>query len=423
MKTVRAAPVATSPAPAEPQGRSAIPRPRSDKPSVVVLPLVNLSEDQDREHFADAIVMDIITALSWIRSLSVVACSSRLAYRGCAAEAMQIRRDFEVDYVLEGSVRRARNRVRVTVQLVDAGTGINIWAQRYDRTLGDVLLAQSEIAADIAASIEPRLYAAEGIRAKRLTFDALDARGCVMRAHALINMRSRQNYNLAEELLNRAIDLAPDCAQAHSLLAYILALDVVYGWKPRERFMALASDAARTAVLLDVDAPWAHLALGFVHAQCRSAEEAILEYEKALALNPSFSLAHTYLGSALSHLGRTEAALAHIDVAESLSQREMFFGVNNYVRANAHFAAERYQVAGIFARRSVRESPGIVTSHRQLVVNCALAGEIPQARAALRTLLRLVPGTSLASINEALPYGRDKDRSRFLDAFSRMGLS
>ncbi len=181
MKTVQAAPVATSPPPAEPRGRSAIPRPRSDKPSVVVLPLVNLSEDQDREHFADAIVMDIITALSWIRSLSVVACSSRLAYRGCAAGAKQIRRDLEVDYVLEGSVRRARNRVRVTVQLVDAGTGINIWAQRYDRTLGDVLLAQSEIAADIAASIEPRLYAAEGIRAKRLTFDALDARGCVMR--------------------------------------------------------------------------------------------------------------------------------------------------------------------------------------------------------------------------------------------------
>jgi adenylate cyclase len=152
-------------------------------------------------------------------------------------------------------------------------------------------------------------------------------------------------------------------------------------------------------------------------------EEAILEYEKALALNPSFSLAHTYLGSALSHLGRTEAALAQIDVAERISPSEIFFGVNNYVRANAHFAAERYQVAGIFARRSVRESPGIVTSHRQLVVNCALAGEIQQARAAFRTLLRLVPGTSLASINEALPYGRERDRSRFLDAFSRMGLS
>jgi TolB-like protein/DNA-binding SARP family transcriptional activator len=423
IKTVRAAPVTTSAAPGAPQGRLANPRPRSDKPSVVVLPLVNLSEDQDREHFADAIMMDIITALSRIRSLSVVACGSCLAYRGWAADERQTRRDLGADYVLEGSVRRVKNRVRVTVQLVDAGTGINIWGQRYDRTLGDVLLAQSEIAADIAASIEPRLYAAEDIRARRRPFDALDARGCVMRGHALINMRSRQNYNLAEELLNRAIDLAPDCAQAYSLLAYVLALNVVYGWKPRERFMALAGDAARTAVLLDVDAPWAHLALGFVYAQCRLPEEAILEYEKALALNPSFSLAHTYLGSALSHLGRTEAALAQIDVAERISPSEIFFGVNNYVRANAHFAAERYQVAGIFARRSVRESPGIVTSHRQLVVNCALAGEIPQARAAFRTLLRLVPGTSLASINEALPYGRERDRSRFLDAFSRMGLS
>src|SRR5271169_4147420 len=151
IKTVRAAPVATSAAPGAPRGRSAIPRPRSDKPSVVVLPLVNLSEDQDREHFADAIMMDIITALSWIRSLSVVACGSCLAYRGWAADERQIRRDLGADYVLEGSVRRVRNRVRVTVQLVDAGTGINIWGQRYDRTLGDVLLTQSEIAADIAA--------------------------------------------------------------------------------------------------------------------------------------------------------------------------------------------------------------------------------------------------------------------------------
>ena len=339
-----------------------------------------------------------------------------MTYRSAATETRQIRRDLGVDYVLEGSVRKAKKRVRVTVQFVDAGTGTIFWAQRYDRTLGDVLSAQGEIAPDIAASIEPRLYAAEGIRARRLPLDALDARGCVMRAHALINMRSRQNYDLAEKLLDRAIDLA-DCAQAHSPLA-LPALDVVYGWKPREKI------GARWRRCAHCRASRRRRAVGILlgtSRQNRSPEEAI-RIRKALALNPSFSLAHTYLGSALSHLRRTEAALAQIDVAESLSPREMFFGVNNYVRANAHFAAERYHVAGIFARRSVRESPGIVTSHRQLVVNCALAGEIPQAKAALRTLLRLVPGSSLASINEALPYGRDKDRKRFLDAFSRMGL-
>src|SRR6202022_4473454 len=141
--------------------------------------------------------------------------------------------------------------------------------------------------------------------------------------------------------------------------------------------------------------PWAHLALGFVHAQSQSTEEAIREYEKALALNPSFGLAHTYLGAALSHLGRTEQALAQIDTAERLCPREIFVGVNNYVRANAYFAAERHRDASIFARRSVQESPGIVTSHRQLIVNSTLAGDIEEAKAALKPLLRLVPGTSL----------------------------
>jgi TolB-like protein len=406
----------------EPQGQSRTAGFRFRKPSIVVLPFIDMCQGSDMECFANGIVIDIITALSCIRSVSVVAFNSNFTYKDRAAEIRQVGCELGVDYVLAGSVRTADSRVRVTVHLVDARTGDHIWARRYDGGLSDVWAVQDEIAAKVAASVEPHIFAAESIRARRQPAHTLDARGCVMRALSLINIRSKQNYAVAEVLLRRATELDPDCTHAYSLLAYVTALDVVYGWKPREDNIAFACDAAQTAVLLDVDDPWGHLALGFVHAQSRSTEAAIREYEKALALNPSFGLVHTYLGGALSHLGRTEEALTRIDTAERLSPREIFFGVNDYVRANAYFAAERYRDASVFARRSVLQSPGIVTSHRQLVVNCALAGDIQEAKAALKPLLRLVPGSSLGSINEALPYVRDKDRSRFLDAFYLVGV-
>jgi adenylate cyclase len=382
------------------------------KPTIAVIPFKGLNPHWDHDHFAHGLGTEIITALSRTKSLSVVA---RESDRTSAADWMS-------HYALKGCVRMAGTRVRISTQLVDACTGDHIWTGRCDHEVRNVFAMQEEIAAKIAASVEPHIYAAEGARASRQSPHALDARGCIMRAISLINIRSKRNYLFAEELLKRAIELDPACAQAYSLFAYVMALEVVYGWKPRQTTMTLAHDAAQNAVLLDIDAPWGHFALGYVHAQSRSTEEAIREYEKALALNPSFGVAHTYLGSALSVLGRSEAALAQIDAAERLSSREIFYGVNNYVRANAHFAAGRYREASLCARNSVRESPGIVTSQRHVVVNCALAGAIEEARKALEGLLRLVPETSLQSIDEALPYVREQDRIRFLDAFYSVGI-
>ena len=387
------------------------------KPTIVVFPFDDLSPNRDQDHFACGLVAEIIAALSCMKSLSVVARDSDRA-----SDADQVARKLGADYALRGCVRVAGVRMRIATQLIDACTGDHLWTGRSDHAVRDVFAMQEMVAAKIAASVEPYVYAAEGVRAGRRPLHALDARGCVMRAISLVNIRSRRNYAFAEELLKRAIEIDPACAHAYSLYAYVIALEVVYGWRPRESTMATAREVAHNAVLLDVDAPWSHFALGYVHAQSRWIDEAIAAYEKALALNPNFGLAHTYLGSALSVLGRSEAALAQIDVAERLSAREIFHGVNNYVRANAHFAAGRYREACLFARNSVRESPGIVTSHRHVVVNCALAGAIPEAKAALDELLRLGPGTSLRAIDEALPYVREQDRNRFLDAFHRVGI-
>jgi adenylate cyclase len=406
----------------KPQIRLLSARLLSSKPSIAVLPFTNRGIDSTQNDFADGIVEDTITALSRSKSLSVIAAHASWRDQKHAGAEGRLEEESGADYVLLASMRKASNRVRVSARLVDAHTGDHVWTRCFDPDLTDVFAAQDKITANIAAAVEPHLFAAEGVRASRTPPHTLDARGCVMRALYLINFRSKENYAIAKTLLHRAIELNPGCTRAHSLLAYVTSLEVLYGWEQRGTALASAQEAAHKAILLDVDDPWGHFALGFVHVQYRSPEEAIAEHKTAIELNPHFGLARSYLANALTYLGQTDQALAQLNTAEQFSTREIFFGVNNLAHANAYFSAERYCDAIVFARRAVRESPGIVTGYRQLVVNCVLAGEMQEARATLVGLLRLVPGASLESINEALPYIRDNDRSRTLDAFHRLGL-
>jgi tetratricopeptide (TPR) repeat protein len=231
-----------------------------------------------------------------------------------------------------------------------------------------------------------------------------------------------RDYTLAKELLKKAIEIDASYAQAHALIAYLTALEVLYGWQSEEDGLALAQEEAEKGLVLDVDDPWVHLALGFVHQQSRRSEDAIQEYHKALALNPNFALAHTYFAAALCFVGQIEQALDHITTSERLSPRGLFHGVNNLMRAVAHFFAGRHGEAVVFARKSVQESPGIVTAYRHLVVNCALAGEIEEARAALEILRRLQPEISLAWVEKWVPYRGTKDRQNFIEGFRLAGL-
>ena len=404
------------------EAKSLLRLPLPDKPSIAVLPFQNLSGDPEQEYFADGMVEEIITALSRIRQFFVIARNSSFNYRGSAVDVKQVGRELGVRYILEGSIRKSARRVRVTAQLVDAVTGHHIWAERYDREFADIFALQDEITERIVATIEPQLYMAEYSRTKRKLPENLDAWECTMRALSYVNNRSIQDYSTAKELLKKAIAIDPTYAQAYALIAYIYALEVLYGWAPGASALQVAWDAAQKALLLDTDDPWVHLALGYVYQQNRRSEEAVQEYEKALALNPNFALAHTYISTALCYLGQTEEALDHIATSERLSPRGLFQGVNNLLRAVAHFFAGRHREAVVFARKSVMESPGIVTGYRHLVVNCALIGEIDEARAALSTLKRLQPEISLKWIEEWLPYRSDKDRQKFIEGFRLAGL-
>ena len=396
--------------------------PLPSKPSIAVLPFENMSRDPSEDYFADGVVEEITTALSRIRWLFVIARNSSFTYTGRAVDVKQIGRELGVRYALEGSVRKAANQVRVSAQLVDAVDGHHIWVERYDRELADVFALQDEITERVVSSVEPQLYAAEGMRVRRKQPDSLDAWECVVRALSCVNTRSQSSYMMALRLLERAIERDPAYAQAHALVAYVTGLEVLYGWKPREIALARAFDAAQNAVVLDSDDDWAHFALGFIYSVTRRAEEAVVQYEKALALNPNFAIAYTYLAAVLAYLGRPKEALEKIDASERLSPRGLFQGVNNHCRALAHFSAGQYLDAISCARKAVLESPGIVTSHRMLVVNCALVGHIDEARAALEIVKRLQPDVSLRWIAEFVPFTRERERRDFIEGFRLAGL-
>ena len=393
-----------------------------EKPSIAVLPFQNLSREPEQEHFADGMVEEITTALSRIRQFFVIARNSSFSYKGSPVDVKQVGRELGVRYVLEGSVRKAANRVRVAAQLIDAITGHHIWAERYDRECVDIFALQDEITEQIVATIEPQLYIAEYSRVKRKSPESLDAWECTMRAFSHINNRSISDYTVAQELLTKAIEIDPTYAQAQALMAYLTALKALYGWVAEEDALASAWNAAQRALLLDADDPWVHLALGFVHQQCRRSEDAVEEYQKALSLNPNFALAHTYLAFALCFLGQHDQALAHIATSERLNPRGLLHGVNNLLRAVAHFLAGQHREAIGFARKSVLESPGIVPGYRHLVVNCALAGEINEAKAALQILRRLQPELSVAWLEKWLPYRCASDRQKFIQGFRLAGL-
>ncbi len=407
------------------QSNAASPFP--EKPSIAVLSFTNMSGDPTQDCFADGMAEDITTALSKVRWFSVVSRNSAFAYKGKQIDIKQAARELGVRYVLEGSVRKAGTRARITAQLLDASSGHHVWAERYDRDLADIFAVQDEITEQVVAAIEPQLYAAEGLRIKRKPPDSFDAWECVVRALNLMNSRTRSEVASASELLRKAIALDPGYAQAHSLLSFVTMLRVYQGWEQQESTLACISETAHKALLLDPDDPWAHVTKGFVLAWTGRASDAIVEFEKALALNPNFAIAHWLLALALCYLGRGEEALSHGDRAERLSPRDLMArgnaGVSNNVRAIACFVEGRYRDGMGFARKAIFESPNLAPAYRALIINCALAGEIVEARAGLQTLKRPVPEISMEWIKHITQmYMREGDRQRYVEGFRLAGL-
>jgi TolB-like protein len=280
--------------------------PLPDRPAIAVLPLTNMTGDPGQEYFSDGISEDIITALSKLRWFFVIARNSSFIYKGKSVHMKQVAEELGVGYVVEGSVRRDGDRVRITAQLNDAATGSHLWAERYDRELADVFAVQDEITQAIVAAIEPRLYAAENFRASRKPPDSMDAWDLVMRALSHFWRVTRQDNVVAQALLEKAVAIAPTYGRALGVLATSHCFCAHMGWEDIATVAPMAERAALAAVVADSEDPWAHLALGCVHLYVRRFDDSLAAFETALRLNPNFTLAQGYYGLTLAYCGRWE---------------------------------------------------------------------------------------------------------------------
>jgi TolB-like protein len=396
--------------------------PLPDRPAIAVLPFTNMSGDAEQEYFSDGISEDIITALSKLRWFFVIARNSTFIYKGKAVHMKQVAEELGVGYVVEGSVRKSGERVRITVQLNDATTGSHIWAERYDRGLADVFDVQDDITEAIVAAIEPQLYAAENFRAQRKPPDSMDAWDLVMRALSHYWRVTRQDNLVAQALLEKATAIDPNYGQALGVLATSHTFSAHMGWADMAKAVPIAERAALAAIQADSEDPWAHHALGCAYLFTRRFDDSLAEFEVALRLNPNFSLAQGYYGLALSYSGRWEEATVAAKRALRLSPRDPYSAVYYGIAAYAQFIGRNYEEATKLAREGIRQRGDFVGAHRVLTAAAGMAGKKDVAKTALLELRRAQPNISLVWIATQMPIKQDADREHYLDGFRRAGL-
>jgi adenylate cyclase len=393
----------------------------SERPSIAVLPFVNMSGDPEQEYFADGISEDIITGLSKLRWFFVIARNSSFAYKRKAVDIKRAARELGVRYVLEGSVRKGGNRVRITTQLIDAATGNHIWADRHDGELTDIFALQDEITRKVIAAIEPNLLEAEGIRSQHRSPEDLDAWDMVMQANSLFWRLTKHDSEAAISMLKGAVERYPNYAPAHSMLAFVLLISRQVGWISMEPEVNEAANIATHAVELDDRDPWAHLALGYVAYTRRRTDEAVDEFQRALDLNPNFAAAHGYLGFALVCDGQSDQAIDHIEQAMRMSPQDPQNALFNVALAAAHYLTGRYNEAIVCGRKAMQQRFGLTNGHRIYIASLAQAGQINEARAALAKLQELQPENSLAWIERNIPY-TPGPMAKFLEGMRKAGL-
>ncbi len=399
----------------------------SDKPSIAVLPFTNMSGDPEQAYFADGIAEDVITALSRFHDLLVIARNSSFTYRGASVDVRQVGRELDVLYVLEGSVRIAGNRARITAQLVEAMTGNHIWAERFDRSLADVFEVQDEITALVASTVGQQVHVAESKSALKRDEQDLRARDLVARAQWHTDHMTEEGFAKARELCVTAIERHPQYVGAHSLLAYINIMELIYGWGHRSpRDLATdAAEAARTAITIDPDDEAARTFLAMVHWLSGKHDAAIDECETVIRFNPNFAYAVGVLGivHAFSGADAYEHAVECLDRAIRLSPNDPWLQFYFAHRGTAEFVIGHYETAIEWFQRSIQRNPDLPTAHRLLASACALKGDLEKARAALDEVKRLVPDFSIAGYTQRIKqvFKHEEDFERMVEGLRLAG--
>jgi adenylate cyclase len=400
------------------------PLPLPDKPSIAVLPFDNLSGDPEQEYFADGIAEDVITGLSRIRWLFVIARNSTFAYKGSAQDVRRIAAELGVRYVLEGSVRKAGERVRVTAQLIDATNGNHIWAERYDRRLTDIFELQDEITSTICGTIGPELDLAEIQRARIKPPNSLDAWDKYLRASDFFMQPTAATFAVAVRHCEEAIALAPEFARAYSRLARIHQMAVTYRLvEDRKQALEVAFAAAQRAVALDDRDAEAHAMVGRVYDLQGRFEDAWPAFDRALSLNPSFAFGQMLFASCHLHAGNPVEALPAMELAVRLSPRDSFRWFMELGQAFALSQLGRHGEAIEHARASIANRREDFWTHLGLAVVCAQAGDLEAAKTATAEILQLRPEFRLSYLDEAFSTAATSYREFIMGALRKSGVA
>ncbi|TCU13959.1 adenylate/guanylate cyclase domain-containing protein [Rhizobium sullae] len=392
------------------------------KLSIAVLPFANMSGDVEQEYFADGISEDIITALSKLPQLFVIARNSSFTFKGKNVHVQEVGRNLGVRYVLEGSVRRSGNRVRITAQLIDAASGGHLWAERFDRDLTDIFAVQDDVTQQIVDAMAINLTEGDRQRLAPEHTGNVEAYDYFLRGRELWHRLTKETNIAARDLLQRAIELDPDFASAHAFLALTHGLDYLNGWSPsppnsREQ----AEELARRAVALDDRDPRAHWALSIVELYSRRHDMAIGEAQRAIILNPNFAEGHVSLGEALYYSGRADEALKYFDGAKVLNP--YFPDVLLHFQALALFQLGRYEQAVGLLKERLTRNPVTDVSRALLASSYGHLGRFDEARAAWQEVLRVNPDYSLEYRRKVLPYKNPADFELVVDGLRKAGLA
>jgi TolB-like protein/tetratricopeptide (TPR) repeat protein len=391
------------------------------KLSIAVLPFANMSGDVEQEYFADGISEDIITALSKLPQLFVIARNSSFTFKGKNVHVQEVGRSLGVRYVLEGSVRRSGNRVRITAQLIDAASGGHLWAERFDRDLTDIFAVQDDVTQQIVDALAINLTEGDRQRLAPEHTGNIEAYDYFLRGRELWHRLTKETNIAARDLLQRAIELDPNFASAHAFLALTHVLDYLNGWSPsppnsREQ----AEELARRAVALDDRDPRAHWALSIVELYSRRHDVAISEAQRAIILNPNFAEGHVSLGEALYYSARADEALKYFDRAKVLNP--YFPDVLLHFQALASFQLGRYEQAVGLLKERLTRNPATDVSRALLASSYGHLGRFDEARAAWQEVLRVNPDYSLEYRRKVLPYKNPEDFELLVDGLRKAGL-
>jgi adenylate cyclase len=393
-----------------------------DKPSIAVLPFTNMSSDAEQEFFADGIAEDVITALSRYPSLFVIARNSCFTYKGRAVDVKQVGRELGVRYVLEGSLRKSANRVRVTGQLVEAETGKHVWAERYDRDLADIFAVQDEITEAVTIAIAPAIAEAERQRALRKAPENLDVWSTYQRGLWHLSKVTVDDFVIAQKLFEYGTDLDPSFAGCHSGLALVrLQASAVYQLIDPVEAQSQAERSARRAVLLDGADAEARSCLGWALQARGELDGALGEIDKALAMSPNLAVAHWHRGAVLIFLGQPKEGLWAIATSMRLDPLNPFSVIRLLHTACGLYFAGDYEGTIAAADQLVRSYPDFPMIYRWSAAAFGQLDRSAEAKGALEKATSLAPAAFDMYVRNRVPWFRPADHAHLLEGLRKAG--